>query len=281
MTKAIDNTGNTLIQQDTPCRRCGYNLRGLFEDGQCPECGTPVKISLRHGLLQHSDPDWLDALRRGILLILGYIFAVFVYLLCAGLLESRHVRLPGSGLPVVTGILFCVNVCGYYLLTMREPNGGGETEYGVARQVARWSVAAGLCNLFAGNAFGLLGRELSSLATVRLVTLLNGCLATLIGFTGVFALLLYLENSRCEFPIPSFRSGRALSRFPSLRPAFRSLSMRRFLISCRRSECAPARQEPQGPQARPCSGVAPDCWRCSLLSTGSATSCCFQRYRLD
>lgn len=30
------------------CERCGYVLEGLFHDGNCPECGTPIKESLPH-----------------------------------------------------------------------------------------------------------------------------------------------------------------------------------------------------------------------------------------
>ena len=30
------------IAHDTPCPECGYNLRGLRLDGNCPECGRPT-----------------------------------------------------------------------------------------------------------------------------------------------------------------------------------------------------------------------------------------------
>ncbi len=35
----------TLVQ-NTPCMNCGYNLRGLDSDGNCPECGGAVGLSL-------------------------------------------------------------------------------------------------------------------------------------------------------------------------------------------------------------------------------------------
>lgn len=34
------------LMQFTPCVRCGYDLRGLQSTGTCPECGTPVGLSM-------------------------------------------------------------------------------------------------------------------------------------------------------------------------------------------------------------------------------------------
>lgn len=34
------------LAQDVPCLRCGYNLRGLNVDGQCPECGARIRRTL-------------------------------------------------------------------------------------------------------------------------------------------------------------------------------------------------------------------------------------------
>ena len=55
----------SVIEVDTECIHCGYNLRGLTNEGRCPECGSPVDDSLRGNLLRHADPDWLDRLRFG------------------------------------------------------------------------------------------------------------------------------------------------------------------------------------------------------------------------
>ena len=34
------------LDQDLPCRNCGYNLRGVLAKGQCPECAHPVDDSI-------------------------------------------------------------------------------------------------------------------------------------------------------------------------------------------------------------------------------------------
>src|SRR5690242_2831255 len=47
-----------VVETDALCRRCGYNLRGLPLDGRCPECATPVGLSLRGDLIRFSDPRW-------------------------------------------------------------------------------------------------------------------------------------------------------------------------------------------------------------------------------
>jgi hypothetical protein len=31
-----------LVDDDMACIQCGYNLRGLNDEGRCPECGTPI-----------------------------------------------------------------------------------------------------------------------------------------------------------------------------------------------------------------------------------------------
>ena len=47
------------LTTDTPCTRCGYNLRGLHAAGRCPECGLEIGPSLRSHLLIHADARWL------------------------------------------------------------------------------------------------------------------------------------------------------------------------------------------------------------------------------
>jgi hypothetical protein len=37
-----------MLEEDLPCVRCSYNLRGLKPDGMCPECGARVRKSLNY-----------------------------------------------------------------------------------------------------------------------------------------------------------------------------------------------------------------------------------------
>ena len=34
------------IEQDVPCAGCGYDLRGLSPEGNCPECGFGIAKSV-------------------------------------------------------------------------------------------------------------------------------------------------------------------------------------------------------------------------------------------
>src|SRR5262245_32299566 len=65
----VDAAGT--VTADSPCRKCGYNLRGLSVSGRCPECGTPVGLSVHGDLLRFSNPRWVRGLQRGVRLIIA------------------------------------------------------------------------------------------------------------------------------------------------------------------------------------------------------------------
>src|SRR5689334_24506997 len=73
--------GAGVLETDVPCRKCSYNLRGLSADGRCPECGTPVGLSVQGDFLRYSDPTWLKTLWEGADFVLtGVIVIVFIRL---------------------------------------------------------------------------------------------------------------------------------------------------------------------------------------------------------
>ena len=41
-----DDLKKMVIAQSLPCARCGYDLRGLQADGDCPECGEPMRLTI-------------------------------------------------------------------------------------------------------------------------------------------------------------------------------------------------------------------------------------------
>ena len=69
----LDQAGTVI--SDLACRRCGYNLRGLNNQGRCPECGAAIGLSCHGDLLRFADPKWVETLGRGASLILWGVLA--------------------------------------------------------------------------------------------------------------------------------------------------------------------------------------------------------------
>lgn len=59
-----------LQRTDVPCRNCGFNLRGLSPDGNCPECGSPIWRSICEDRLMYCGESYLQMLYRGLICIL-------------------------------------------------------------------------------------------------------------------------------------------------------------------------------------------------------------------
>lgn len=120
-------TSPETIDTDTPCRRCGYNLRGLSTAGQCPECGIAVRVTmLRHGL-RGVHPDVLRRIRLGARITYWSLVAM----ICSGLQELLW---PIWHLAILT------LAAGVWLLTSRAPGGLGQADYGLTRRAARVAV---------------------------------------------------------------------------------------------------------------------------------------------
>jgi hypothetical protein len=198
---------NDNIVADTPCRRCGYNLRGLSKDGQCPECGAPIKLSVGGDVLRYSDPNWLRRLRRGISLLLWFFVA------CVSLLVVAMTLPPVSGAigpPVLLRILGALiggmYVWGVFEFTAPEPGATPGTTSGMACRVARIAAVIGLLD-------GVALSFRSSLNVTRAVqtgwTVVN-YMAVSLGVIGLYALAQRVQRF-CDRLPDGWMSGRAAS----------------------------------------------------------------------
>lgn len=159
----VDAAG--LITGDVPCRKCGYDLRGLNQMGLCPECGTPVGLSVNGDLLRYSDPAWLARVVQGIGLILWGIL-VSIVLSIVGALFARLSPIAPQLLVTIGSIMGFV---GTWMMTSPDPSGIGEDGKLRARQIVRIAVAAA----FASQLMQLLSTIVSRTIDIHLaVTIL-------------------------------------------------------------------------------------------------------------
>ena len=177
-----------MIDRDTPCRACGYNLRGLVEIGRCPECGRPVAESLERAELRHSDPAWLRGMVTGLTILLR---ATAVNLVVAVLMlfvpSELGLDALGSAVNLVAG---AVALYGAWLLTAPEPDAPDHT--GAAPQVARVALIVGLV----GTVITLLGHVSGDAISL----LIFGGAAELAEVVGQVALLLHLRRLAVRVP---------------------------------------------------------------------------------
>ena len=138
------------IERDTICQGCGYNLHGLPESGECPECGTPAAFSIKGDRLQYAHPKWLRTVRRGLIMtsispmlylpvtfVLGFITVLLIPVIPEWLLIAL-VLLPPGGCSVLLGL-------GAFLMTAPEPRlHGDESPLTWRRAVRDASILAGI-----------------------------------------------------------------------------------------------------------------------------------------
>lgn len=185
------------IANDVACRRCGYNLRGLSQNGRCPECGTPVGLSLHGDLLRFSDPRWLETLRTGINAILigiGLMILAVIVSIVAGAVSRGRPGLLSNLVSWASGI---VTLIGIWLLTSPDPSGIGEDRYGTARKLVRIAVVAEAIGTVLSSMTSLSGPPSPSAAIAVAVLAFIGGLLSLI---GLFAQLYYLEKLAMRIP---------------------------------------------------------------------------------
>lgn len=121
---------NGRLAADAPCLTCGYNLRSLTPEGHCPECGTPVGISIRGGLLRFADPRWVATLASG----MNWIIASIVLGIALGCLGQPLIVATGLQRPSLLYAVFLMprvmGLRGYWKFTTPDPRqladaGGG------------------------------------------------------------------------------------------------------------------------------------------------------------
>ena len=120
---------DAIIAEDTPCRRCGYNVRGLRAGGRCPECGTALRVGGRprgEAEINTAPIEYLHTLRKGSLLMLlgGPVgTAAFVVAFQVEQLSKGNAFTAPIGLVATSGLLAWA--VGAWLVHSPAPSPGG------------------------------------------------------------------------------------------------------------------------------------------------------------
>ncbi len=179
------------IQQDTACRRCGYNLRGLYENGRCPECNAPNILSIlseeEHAVF---DPRWLDAVARGCKLasITCYVGLCFWLVFVAAQIIVTGGLLAIVGM-VLLGAMVLALMTGLWLMTSPYAALGSTETAWSTRRLARACILLFLPTVIAvwlgGASFG---------SWIAIGVLFLGCPAGVGGLVGAWVLSRYVES---------------------------------------------------------------------------------------
>lgn len=164
------------ISADLSCIHCGYNLRGLYPDGRCPECGELIQDSRQGHLLRYADVEWLKRLHFGTRLKYWSIGITILLNLMAGALVAFGP--PGELFRVIGQIGAALGLWATMCITAQEPRVSLEENPVTLRKVVRGSAwAAFTCGLV-----GVMDPNASYVIT-PFIALLSG-LAGIVTFGG-------------------------------------------------------------------------------------------------
>ncbi len=195
----VSSTVTEAIRDDTPCRRCGYNLRGLMPTSLCPECGTPIAQSLVGNLLKHADPDWLERLRFGTSLKLWNILLIAFFMIAAGVLVAAG--LPDSLITIAGLVAGALGLWATIVITWQEPRIALQEDPVTLRKAIRVCAAAA----FIGGVMTDIDNYGSSLLTI--ILLIVGSVLSLAGVFVAWGELLYFR--RFALRIPDYKLARS------------------------------------------------------------------------
>lgn len=189
----VDSNGCLIA--DLSCRRCGYNLRGLREEGACPECGSAVGLSTRGNFLRFADPKWVETIAKGIRIILwGILVSIFGNCIAGGLSQASPGMAPAA--PVLALLASLVGLFGAWLLTEPDPSHVGEDRTARARRITRVALLLGVVAGLLGILEQVLPNDPAMHAVFGLITIAVG----LFTIVGEFYKFVYLEHLASRVP---------------------------------------------------------------------------------
>lgn len=180
------------IEQDIACIHCGYNLRALYPDGRCPECGAAIGESLRGDLLKFADAGWLERLAFGIRLkLLNIVLAML-----AGVSGMVLINLFPQSAEVIQYFLSvgggAMGLWASYAITTQEPRISLQEDPVSLRRAIRTCAAVAL--LAALLPMVRMGGSMDMVLTLVVV------LCSVVGYGGALGELIYLSRLALRIP---------------------------------------------------------------------------------
>lgn len=244
--------------------RCGYNLRGLRSDGNCPECGNVISASLRGDLLRFSDPQWLARLRLGASLKLWAI-AIGILLGFAVGLAVSFLSLPIVLVQFATLVASAIGLWGTWCITSQEPRIALHEEPLTLRRFIR------VCAIT--SAVGALLLIAQSAAPMPGVVLLVGTILGYAGYAAAYGELFYFRRFANRVPDPDLvKSTRRLIR---VAPIYGVLMVLIIVVGR-----LAARTAPTGPAIGPTGAATPGTGAASAPAAPAITSTGFGVFAL-
>jgi hypothetical protein len=232
----------SLAPRGIACNGCAFNLAGLPRSGRCPECGTPIALSLAGGGIANDADDYVRTLRRGCSLLVvatavrgASIVGTFGLL---GALSSLNAAAMAKApwLFDVFGVpSLLVTLWATWVFTTPHPRLALGERWWSARRVARWAMgcefAFVLVRLILAQ-FGVLaqftpGMSLSGYVQSSIAGLvyLGVQVSWLLGF---FAILRYSGLVAARIPDDALRRGAA--RLQWLLPLLATVAVAIFML---------------------------------------------------
>lgn len=212
-----------LVAADIPCRKCSYNLRSLRVMGRCPECGTPVGLSIQGDHLRFCDPAWLARVAMG----LGIMFVASLVGTTLTVVSPITTILRFGPLvgPEFMAVVALVGLVGTWMMTAPDPGAVAERPGVDARRFARWAVAVALL----GNITALLRAQLTSLGGTFPLFLLVYLLFAAVAVVAEWAKYTYIAQLASR--VPDDALARSARRLRVIFPVARIVVMVPLLIA--------------------------------------------------
>jgi hypothetical protein len=184
------------LAEDIECKRCSYNLRGLRDEGRCPECGTPIGLSIRGHLLRYSDPNWVEKVGFGLAIIAWMMIIAILVGFVGGFIGAfTHPAVPA----ILNLGATLVSYYGVWLMTEPDPSGIGEDPMITARKVIRAALLFGvLASAIQLLEVGGVGAAMGPAARITLIAV--AVVTVLISLVGEFAKFIYYEQLSRRIP---------------------------------------------------------------------------------